>query len=209
MRFKILKCPQCVLRCSPAEVFRKSLPVALQWKARQDDEAVQRPPERLGRHDEADGQDPQGDPVVAPPEADLDDRVPRVLVDRCVVHDDQDVATCSRGVQCSLLVEELLHERRAREPVEQEPVVPVLADDGDVVGLGPPAAADDEVGPARIRKVRGFPEQVGAHVALPSFPGSRDHQHHGSPLVQGLQVASPSREHSVSLFDTPVYVSLP
>ena len=209
MRFKILQCPQSVLWCSPAKVFRKSLAVALQRKARQDDEAVQRPPERLGRHDETDGQDPQGDPVVAPPEADLDDRVPRVLVHRRVVHDDQDVATCSRGVQCSLLVEELLHERRPREPVKEEPVVPVLADDGDVVGLGPPAAADDEVRPARIRKVRGFPEQVGAHVTLPSFPGSRDHQHHGSPLVQGLQVASPSREHSVSLFDTPVYISLP
>ena len=209
MRFKILQCPQCVLGCATTKVLCQRLAVALKRKPREDDEAVERAPERLGRHDKADGKDPQGDPVVAPPEAHLDDCVPGVLVHGCVIHDDQDVATCSRGVQCSLLVEELLHECRPREPVEQEPVVPVLADDGDVVGLGPPAAADDEVGPARTRKASRLSEKMGTHEALPSFPGPRDHQHHGPPLVQGLEVSSPSREHSLSLFDGPVYISLP
>ncbi len=209
MSLKVLKRPQRVLWASAAKVLCQCLAVALKRKPRQDDEGVQRPAERLGRHDEADRQDPKGDPVVAPPEPDLYDRVARVLVDGGIIHDHQNVTTHSRGVQCSLLVEEALHELGAREPVEEEPVVPVLLDDGDVVGLGPPAAADDEVGPARTRKERRLSEKVAAHVTLASLPGPRDHQDHGPPLVQRPQIASPSREHSLSLFDAPVYISLP
>ena len=209
MRFKILQCPQCVLGCATTKVLCQRLAVALKRKPREDDEAVERAPERLGRHDKADGKDPQGDPVVAPPEAHLDDCVPGVLVHGCVIHDDQDVATCSRGVQCSLLVEELLHECRPREPVKEEPVVPVLPDYGYILSLGPPAATDDEVGPTRTRKASRLAEKVAAHVTLPSFASPRYHHDHRPALVEGSKVPSPSREHSVSLFDGPVYISLP
>ena len=209
MSLQILKRPQCVLWASAAKVLCQRLAVALKRKPRQDDEGVERPPERLGRHDEADRENPQGDPVVAPPEPDLYDRIARVLVDGSIVHYHEDITTCSRGVQCSLLVEEPLHEVGAREPVEEEPLVPVLLDDGDVVGLGPPAAADDEVRPARTRKESRFAEKVAAHEALASLAGPRDHQDHGPPLVERPQVPSPGREHSLSLFDAPVYISLP
>ena len=209
MRFKIFERPQRVLWRAAAKVLCQRLAVALQRKPRKDDEGVERPAERLGGHDETDGKDPQGDPVVAPPEPDLYDRIARVLVDGGVVHDDENVTTCSRGVQCSLLVEEPLHELGPGEPVEEEPLVPVLLDDGNVVGLGPPAAADDEVGATRIRKESRLAEKVAAHVALASLAGPRDHQDHGPPLVERPQVPSPSREHSVSLFDAPVYISLP
>ena len=205
MRLQVLQCPQGVLR-GVAKVLRKRLAVACQGKSREDDQAVQRAPERLRRHDKADREDPQGDPVVAPPEPHLDDRVARVLVDGGVVHDYKNVTTITRGVQCALLVEELLHELGPREPVKEEPLVPVLPDDRDVVGLGPPAAADDEVGPVRLRKPRCLPKKVAAHVALPSLSGPGDHHHHGPALEQGCQVASPSREH---LYDDSVYISLP
>ena len=205
MNFQIFKCPQCVFRCAAAEIVREGLAVRRKRQARENDQAVQGAPKRLGRHDKGDGQDPQGDPVVPPPEAHLDDSVSSVLVHRCVVHDDENRATLSRGVQCTLLVEESLHERRAREPVKEEPVVPVLPDDGDVVRLGPPAAADDEVG-AGVRPQRCcLPEKVCAHVALPSFPGPRDHEDHRPPLHEGSQSPVPPRQH---LFDDPVYISL-
>ena len=205
MSLQILKRPQCVLWASAAKVLCQRLAVALKRKPRQDDEGVERPPERLGRHDEADREDPQGDPVVAPPEPDLYDRIARVLVDGSIVHYHEDITTCSRGVQCSLLVEEPLHEVGAREPVEEEPLVPVLLDDGDVVGLGPPAAADDQVRPD-VRLQRGcLSEKVAAHVTLASLPGARDHEDHRSPLHERGQSAVPPREH---LFEDPVYISL-
>ena len=209
MSLEILKRPKRMLWTTAAKVLCQRLAVACQRKARKDDERVKRAAEGLGGHDETDGQDPKGDPIVATPEPDLYDCIAGILVDGGVVHDDEDVATCSRGVQCSLLVEEVLHELCPREPVEQEPLVPVFADDRDVVGLGPPAATDDEVGSTRTRKASRLAEKVAAHVALPSFPGSRDHHHHGAALVERPQVPSPSREHSPSLFDTPVYISLP
>ena len=206
MNPKVLKCPKGVFRRAATEVLRQCLAVRRKRKPRQDDERVQGPPERLGRHDEGDRQDPQRDPVVAPPEPDLDDSVSSVLVDRGVVHDDKNLPTLSVGVQCSLLVEQLLHELGPREPVKEEPVVPVLPDDGDVVRLGPPAAADDQVRPD-IRSQRGcLSEKVAAHVALPSFPGSRDHEDHRSPLHERGQSPVPPRQHD--LFDDPVYISL-
>ena len=205
MRFKILQCPQCVLWRAAAKVLGQRLAIALKRKPRKDDETVKRTAERLGGHDETDGKDPKGDPIVAPPETDLYDCVARILVDGGVVHDNEDVTTASRGVQCTLLVEQVLHELGPRKPVEQEPVVPVLADDGDVVGLGPPAAADDEVGPARTRKASRLSEKMGTHEALPSFPGPRDHEDHRPPLHEGSQSPVPPRQH---LFDDPVYISL-
>ncbi len=205
MNPKVLKCPKGVFRRAAAEVLRQCLAIRGKRKPRQDDEGVQGPPERLGGHHKGDRQDPQGDPVVAPPKAHLDDSVSSVLVHGGIVHDDKDIATLSVGVQCSLLVEQLLHELGPREPVKKEPVVPVLPDDGDVVGLGPPTAADDEVRP-NLRLQRGcLPEKVAAHVALPSLAGSRDHEDHRSPLHERGQSAVPPREH---LFDDPVYISL-
>ena len=206
MSLKVLECPKCVLWCGSAEVLRERFAVRRKRKPRKDDQAVKRPAQRLRRHHEGDRQDPQADPVVATPEADLDDSVPGLFVNGGVVHDDKDVATLSRGTQCTLLVEEPLHEVGPGEPVEQEPVVPVPADDGDVVGLGPPAAADDEVGTGVRRQSGCLLQKVAAHEGLARLPSPRNHHHHRPALHKGGKPAVPSRKHlEVDL----VYISLP
>ena len=191
MSLKILKRPQCVLWASAAKVLCQRLAVALQRKPRKDNERVERPAERLGGHDETDGKDPQGDPVVAPPEPDLYDRVARLLVDGSIVHYHEDITTCSRGVQCSLLVEEPLHELGAREPVEEEPLVPVLLDDGHVVGLGAAAAADDQVRPRPRREARRLLQQTRAQHTLARLPRAAQHQVAGATGNQGLEPLVP------------------
>ena len=143
MRFQIVQRPQRVLRGATAEVFRQALSIARERQAAHDKEGVEGTPETLGAHDEADGQDPEGDVVVPPAVPHLGDGVADVLVDRRVVHDDKDVPFVPGVVEGALLVEEGVHELWTGQPVEEEARVPVLTDDGHVVCLGPPGAADD------------------------------------------------------------------
>ena len=140
---QVIQRPQRVLWRTAAEVFREALAIAREGEAAHDEEGVEAATQTLGAHHEGDREDPQGHVVVSAPVPDLGDGVFHVLVDGRVVHDDKDVPFLPGVVQDALLVEEGVHELGPGQPVEDEPLVPVLTDDGHVVRLGPPGAADD------------------------------------------------------------------
>ena len=140
---EVVQGPQGVFRGAPAEVFRETFPVRGEREPAHDEEGVEAAPETLGAHHEGDGEDPYAHVVVPPAVPHLGDGVADVLVDGSIVHDDKDVPFVPGVVQGALLVEEGVHELRTGQPVEEEARVPVLTDDGHVVRLGPPGAADD------------------------------------------------------------------
>ena len=143
MGLEVIQGPQSMFWAAAAEVFRETFPVRGEREPTHDEEGVEAAPETLGAHHEGDGEDPHGDVVVPPAVPHLGDGVPDVLVDGRIVHNNQDISFVPGVVDDTLLVEEGVHELGTRQPVEDEARVPVLTDDGHVVRLGSPGAADD------------------------------------------------------------------